>query len=338
MSNFYELDDFDDDDEPVEWHKPAFTPQEIYNSLTDRGIVGQEAAKRAAAMILYGSQNGRASTSIFCGSTGSGKSAIWQALKDEYGDYISIFDASGITAEGWKGGSINSLLITHLRALQHNHFDTGCGNRLGGIVVLDEFDKLIEPQVGSGGTNYSTMIQGQLLRLFDRSTVTISNDGAKEAAVLDCSGLSLVCCGAFENLLTQKTAKQERPLLGIDRDISKPSKLDYSNTVITTDDLIAAGMRAELAGRIDRIVQLQPLSLQNMVDIGYRELKKLGDVTHAELSAPRTYMETLARDALDRCLGARWIRSRLAISLDEQLFVNPNAYQYTLGLDTPAAE
>lgn len=65
MSTFCEPEDLEYDYEPVVTrHRPAFTPKEIYDSITDRGIVGQEQAKRAAAMILYGSQNGRASAAL----------------------------------------------------------------------------------------------------------------------------------------------------------------------------------------------------------------------------------------------------------------------------------
>ncbi len=322
-------DDNDDDKPEQRKHPTAYSPQEIYAALRRHGIVGQDAACRAAAMITYHTMARRPSVSVFCGGTGSGKTAIWQALQDELGAYVGIYDASGLTAEGWKGGSISNVLLSHLRTLQKNGYSAD--GKLYGILVLDEADKLMEPQYGASGTNHSAIVQGQLLRLFDHASVTVSTDAAKEATILDCSRLSIVCCGAFERLLSEKTARQERPMLGIGRDISRPEKLDYSNTSITAEDLITFGMRAELVGRVDRIVQLQPLSLADMTSIVKQEVNKLGDAMHSELTIDAATVRDLAQDALDRGLGARWIRSRLAVALDGQLFEHPDAFHYKIG-------
>lgn len=318
---------------PEQHKRLSYSPKDVYDALRKRGIVGQDTACRAASLITYNSMNGRPSVNIYCGATGCGKTAIWQALRDELGAYVGIYDASGITAEGWKGGSILTVLVSHLRELVENGYSTD--DKLHGILVLDEFDKIIEPQYGSSGTNHSALLQGQLLRLFDHATVTIADGNSNKdkdtnSIILDCSQLTIICCGAFERLLSEKTARQERPMLGIGRSISRPEKLNYSNTTITADDLITFGMRSELVGRIDRIVQLQPLSIDDMTGIVRQEIKKLSCAMHSTLDVNDNAIHALAQDALDRGLGARWIRSRLAVSLDEQVFKNPDAYQYQI--------
>jgi ATP-dependent Clp protease ATP-binding subunit ClpX len=48
-------------------------------------------------------------------------------------------------------------------------------------------------------------------------------------------------------------------------------KHDYNSTVITTDVLIHYGMRAELAGCINRIIYMNPLTIDDLVRIGEQE-------------------------------------------------------------------
>ena len=70
------------------------------------GIVGQDAACRAAAMIVYNHFERRPSVSLFIGPTGCGKTEIWRALRREYSaDNVHIIDASTLTAEGWRGSN-----------------------------------------------------------------------------------------------------------------------------------------------------------------------------------------------------------------------------------------
>lgn len=63
------------------------------------GIVGQDAACRAASMIIYNHFERRPSVSLFIGPTGCGKTEIWRALRREYSaDNVHIIDASTLTA------------------------------------------------------------------------------------------------------------------------------------------------------------------------------------------------------------------------------------------------
>ena len=126
------------------------------------GIVGQDAACRAAAMIVYNHFERRPSVSLFIGPTGCGKTEIWRALRREYSaDNVHIIDASTLTAEGWRGSNKISSIFRSIRPDRRGR----C------ILVLDEFDKVLEPQYGANNTNYSDLIQNQLLRLCDHDTL-----------------------------------------------------------------------------------------------------------------------------------------------------------------------
>lgn len=63
-----------------------WSPKEIEEWIhTGGGIIGQDAAVKAAAMTVYNHYEGRPSVSLFIGPTGSGKTEIWRALQREYG-------------------------------------------------------------------------------------------------------------------------------------------------------------------------------------------------------------------------------------------------------------
>ena len=51
---------------------PDFTPRAVYSRLC-RHVLGQDAAKKAAAMVIFNHLNGRRSNTLFCGPSGCGK-------------------------------------------------------------------------------------------------------------------------------------------------------------------------------------------------------------------------------------------------------------------------
>ena len=75
------------------------------------------------------------------------------------------------------------------------------------IVVVDEADKLFEPMVGSGGTDFSRSIQNEFLKLIDGDQVTFVNEDNRkdpQTAKIDCRNISFVFCGSFEMLRNNK--------------------------------------------------------------------------------------------------------------------------------------
>ena len=124
-----------------------FAPRDIKNWLhNEGGIIGQEEACKTAAILIHRHyEQNCPSVTLFCGPTGSGKTAIWRALQKEYSaKNIVIVDASSLTAEGWKGGN---KISTIFRSLDKD-------TRQRCILCLDEWDKCTEPQYGANGTNF----------------------------------------------------------------------------------------------------------------------------------------------------------------------------------------
>ncbi|MCH5339435.1 MAG: AAA family ATPase [Acetatifactor sp.] len=85
-----------------------------------------------------------------------------------------------ITGEGWSGSFKVSNIFD----------DMSRQDAAEAIIVFDEFDKLCEPKIGSGGTNHSFTIQNELFKLIEGTTVRLKNFN------VDTSTVSFIFCGS----------------------------------------------------------------------------------------------------------------------------------------------
>lgn len=295
-------------------------PKDIEEWLhTTGGIVGQNAAVKAASLILYAHNNKRPSVSLFAAPTGSGKTQIWRALQRACGaDNIIIQDASALTAEGWKGDNKISTIFKNIPARNRGHI----------ILVLDEFDKLLEPQYGSGGTNYTDIIQNQLLKLCDHDTLFFGNN-KDDGITVDTSGISIVMLGAFQRLMDKKT----RVTGSIGFGGEPHHTCNYTNAEITIEDLVEYGMREELAGRITRITCMNPLTVDDLMCIGQNEIKNLEERIYRKIEVDHNVLLSLAVTAKEKGLGARWLKSQLNNMLDELVYEDPDSEEYVISFE-----
>ena len=161
-------------------------PRKIYEYLRSK-VYKQDEACKAAAMILYNHVKGITSRNIFCGPAGSGKTYIWNIIKNKLYPYVIIADASTMTKTGWSGSNkISSPL-----------YQINPSVRAGYIIVYDEFDKLCKPQY-SRDENVSACVQSELLTLIQPSNEYMrlkSSDGSERTIRVD--NISYVFCGSF---------------------------------------------------------------------------------------------------------------------------------------------
>lgn len=287
---------------------PDFYPRAVYDRLCQH-VLGQDAAKRVAATVLFNHLSGRRSNTLFCGPSGCGKTEIWRCLARDYPGLVRIFDGTHLHPDGWKGS-------LHLRDI----FAEKPGPQ-GLILVLDEADKLCcEPCFGSNDTNFAAMVQNELLKLMDGDVIQFGDDGNRAGFEVDCSRVSVVLLGAFETLLDGKSRRTGGLGFG-----AKPRQTcDYGNTTITYDDLITAGMRREIAGRVNRIVSLRPLSISD-----YRAILTgpvLDDLQmpgKLRIEIDAATVDRLAKQAASMGLGVRWMRSMIQCAVDDILFDDP---------------
>ena len=96
---------------------------------------------------------------------GCGKTEIWRTLQKKF-SFIKIINGSRLSCDGWKGSYHVKDIFLEEKPQMREHM----------IVVVDEADKLFEPMVGSGGTDFSRSIQNEFLKLIDGDQVTFVNE------------------------------------------------------------------------------------------------------------------------------------------------------------------
>lgn len=293
------------------------SPQEFYEYLSQH-IYGQKEAVRAAAMLLYNHAQGRKRNVLFVGQTGSGKTEIWRVCQKLY-PIIRIIDSTVITGEGWSGSFKVNNIFDGMRREEAEK----------AIIVFDEFDKLCEPKIGSGGTNHSLMIQNELLKLIEGTTVSLKNFS------IDTSKISFVFCGSFEQLTEMKTESESGQAIGFGGKLQKKeADLVYGNVLQPADFVKYAGMRQEIAGRINQIVQLMPMKAEAykkiLDDEQISPLHQLERQYGIKLSLDQDTEQKLVQEAEETRMGVRYLRSRIQQMLDEQIFQDCSQTEYML--------
>lgn len=308
----------------------SLTPQEIYNRLSET-IIGQDEARKTASALLFGTfgfSTPRRQVVLFSGPTGSGKTEIWRQAKNLiYGgksNRVVIADAGTMAPEGWCGS--NAQHISDV--IRDNHLADGNAH----LLILDEFDKCCQPCMSSG-TDYNKLFQDGLLKLFDGDTVTYGS--GDKTVTLDSKMITIVLCGAFSDIYERKAMKKSekvtRRLIGFLTEPEEPDEPEpEEHEGINPQDLIAYGMRSEIAGRISKIVELEPTNLETMKQIGASIARKLSEEYHVRIAVMEGLMEQLSRQALESGLGARYIRGQIQSRLDDLVFLDPYARSYTI--------
>lgn len=285
-----------------EYHdKLYWSPPDFHRDL-DEYMTGQYEAKRIASTLMYNHLEGRPSVVLFHGNTGCGKTELWRVLQQDF-HMIYIFDASTLTAEGWSGSNKLSSCFRQIKPEWRHK----------AIVVFDEIDKLLTPRYASGGWNTSLLLQEQLLKMCDHDILYFGADRELPAFSVNCEGVSVVFLGAFSELRKQKHQNAQKHSIGFSADIQQKSTDDE----ITIQDIINYGMMPELAGRIMRVCHMDDLSIQDYIDIGASEIKKLEESYTKQINYDPSILVMLARMAINEGLGARFIKHKLRILLED---------------------
>lgn len=312
----------DSDFSPVDGPTPfddgaGWTPRSIYDYLGQH-IYGQEAAKRAASMLMYHHLNGNSRNIVMAGATGCGKTEIWRTLSKKF-NFIRIVNGPQLTCDGWKGSyHIKDIFTGETKETAE------CL-----VIVIDEADKLFERSIGSSGTDFGQKIQNELLKIMDGDTLTFVDEGDRNKKItVDCSGISIVLCGGFERMLQERT--EASGSIGF----CQPEREESRIAECSEEDLIQYGnVRREIAGRINQIVTLNALGAEDfeaIMESPASPIQKIEQSHHVSLTVDKDTKRKLASDAEKSGLGCRYIRSRLQSMLDEQMFDEPDAKEYSL--------
>lgn len=128
---------------------------------------------------------------MITGPSGCGKTATVECACRRLGIPVARIDASSKVPTGFSGQNWQTVISDALSQMAAD-FPGEPMNRLvtrfnmGSVVILDEFDKAIEPVRGSNINNYHTLSQGTLLKLLEGATYRAEDLG------IDCEGETTV--------------------------------------------------------------------------------------------------------------------------------------------------
>ena len=225
---------------PAEQFLHEQTPAGIEKEL-NKFVLGQPELTRAVADFLYYHALRQTCPELpqrpllIAGPSGSGKTEVWRTAKKLYGHVfpIQVIDGSNMTCDGWAGSNkISTHVTTDLAE--------------GGILVVDEFDKMTRPKHNSKDENISMDIQGEFLKLVEGEYQIIHN---KKPTGKTSAAMGFVLVGAFESLRGGEVEEvpRVRPIGFL---AGNPVTRPTMKAELTDEDFVAYGIMPELVGRI----------------------------------------------------------------------------------------
>lgn len=296
----------------LELKKKFKTPSDIKKQL-DEYVIGQEEAKRVLSVAAFNHirrisnpEKRMTKSNVFMiGPTGTGKTYLSEKLSEILDVPMITFDATTLTAAGWRGNEISDIINALMRKAD---FDFEKCEK--GIIHIDEIDKIAANKMELKDIN-GTAVQQMLLKFIE--AVKVQYDGRE----INTENILFIVSGAFENLEILK--KNNR--IGFQVNIE-----DEENLI---ENLIEFGMLREFIGRFSAITKLEKHTKETLKRIltepknslisQYQNIFKAEDI---ELKILDETIDKIAELSLKNKTGARGLKTYLDKLLLDIMYEN----------------
>lgn len=301
--------------------KLSSDPALIYEQLSE-WVIGQDNAKKRIAIALSSHlrradlpvtelRQGK-SNILLSGPSGSGKTHLCRTIARLLDSPMVIADATQYTETGYVGKEIDSVFSTLFAEAGH---DPRIAER--GIIFIDEVDKIASRAAHGHRTDRDVSgdcVQDEMLTMLE----------GNEDSRFDTSRVLFIAGGAFSDM-ADFTKKKVTGGSGIGF-LQKNNPTLTQHSTYTSADFIAYGMKPELMGRFPVVIQLDPLSIEELeailcgtgaplLDEYHRQFEQYGGLELTPAAIRRVAQLTQAKG-----LGARGLRSVLEETLSPLLF------------------
>ncbi len=315
-----------------------FIPSKIYEKLNEC-VIGQEEAKKILSVAIYNHKKRlndstgliKKSNILMAGPSGCGKTLLAKTLADIMDVPFAIADATSLTAAGYVGDDVESIILKLIMEA-----DGDIGKAQKGIIYIDEIDKLANASETDANRSNASKdgVQYSLLKLIEGSEILISlpstthgNFMQQKKIMFDTSKILFICGGAFEGMFDREISKG----IGFNTELSSIEAEKNMNTEILKE----FGLRAEFIGRLPIQVKLNELSKDDLVRILtepknalVKEYKELFLKDNVELNFTQDALDKIADIAIESKVGARGLRSILEKVMLDLMFDVPNHKDY----------
>jgi len=321
------------------------SPKEIFEHL-DRFVVGQEKAKKILSVVAHNHykrllifrdsnfENRLDKTNcMLIGPTGSGKTYMIRQLAKFMNVPCYIADANSLTAAGYVGKDVETLVEGLMDNCQGNYDAAGTG-----IIFIDEFDKIAKKSVSGGKKDVGgESVQQALLKLIEGTQVEIEKQTgfSKVKMQVDTSNILFIVGGAFvdlEETIAKRLKVGPTTNVGIGAKIDKREPdLSLLHKVLP-EDLEEFGFIPEVLGRIPLIAVLDELTEEDLIRILSKiennqvsQYEQLFQHSEKSLEFEEESLIQIAKLAKEQKTGARSLKTIIENVLLDKMFELENA-------------
>lgn len=327
--------------------KICYTPKQMVNIL-DKYVIGQDEAKKIISVGIYnhwkrvllnkfnvGENNNlfqdvniEKSNIMLIGPTGTGKTYMIKTIAKLIGIPCYIADATRLTAAGYVGDDIETILTG---LLQECDYKTELAEM--GIVVIDEADKMARKDDSPSLTRDvgGESVQQGILKIVEGSKVGVPPNGGRKhpeqpLIYVDTSNILFIFMGAFDGIDKIIEKRINKSNIGF----NKKEIDDKKSVEITTEDLKKYGFISELIGRFPIIATTNKLSINDLYNILantknslIKQYQKLFTIENNKLLFTDESLKMISKLAYDTNTGARGLKRII------EKILNNISYEYS---------
>ena len=324
-------------------------PDQI-KAYLDKYVIGQDEAKKVLSVAVYNHYKRIAAKSagittsldksnvVLLGETGCGKTYLVKTIAEYLKVPFYLGSATSLTASGYVGDDIESLLSG---LLMNCNYDIESAQR--GIIFIDEVDKIAKKDAGVSITRdvSGECVQQGLLKMVEGHRMGVQPYGGRKhpeqpLLYVDTTDILFVISGAFVGLdaIVEKRLGRTGKIgfEGREREDTEGSPLRY----VTPQDLRTFGMIPEFVGRFPVIANVDPLSDDDLVRI-LREPKNSLVKQYSEMLAldgvrlrfTEDAVREIARFSSHLGTGARGLRAVMETVMIDSMYESPKMKEGT---------